>query len=127
MILKANHFKDIDILDFLTPEDRDKFLNYVKQNPGKTYWKGYYVDKLIEKYYSNRFHSFMSSVMYLNNYEDAIKEYNSICNVMWSIISMMSDKIEVADYFISKNIFKLIKEIDEMYWFLKQQGAISIE
>ena len=106
----------------LPQEEWEEFGKCVIDSSKSVYWKHYLIEKLIERFYQKRKHSLFHSVLYLQNFEEAIKEYLDICDKMWEKIISVSKNMEAVDCLIKGTYLnKLISELDETLWFLYYQ------
>ena len=113
----------------LPQKEWTEFDKCVNDSSKSVFWKHYLIEKVIERFYQKRKHSLFHSVLYLQNFEEAIKEYLEIGNKMWEMIFSVSDNMEAVNCLISGTYLnKLICELDETLWFLYyQNGDLSSE
>lgn len=96
----------------------DNYSKIVKKPSKLVHWKQWLINHAIKNFFQQRKYSVFASVLYLQNFEEAVQEYREICEMMWEMILSVSDNMEVVTHLINGNIHKLICELDDTLWFL---------
>ena len=124
-IIDADDFQKIqkEIPWLISPEELEDFNANCKVDSNMISCKNYLLDKLIQKFYSSRKNSFLASVMYMENFEETIKEYTIVCDAMWKIITEKEHVQDALFCLTGENIYRLITELDETYWLLNLQNG----
>lgn len=121
IILKAKEVHEIEEVKKSFPqEELQEYEKIIGDVSDEVDWKYFWIERIIRAFYFNRKYSFFVTVLYLQNFGTAKREYLQCCKKMWETVSsILKSDYRVVDCLLKgENIEELICELDETLWVL---------